>query len=322
MRFFRIDNSEQQADDDDSGKTTMCKRVFNLINKEKWDKILKLLKGKHAREICEGKDPTGLSVLGMSVGSNPPLSIVQQILKTNPSLSLQPDNFGALPIHLACLNGASASVIRYLIQNDNGTSVMIADEDKRIPLHHAVEFSARLDIQENSSSVDLNSDSQSSLSSYSNFEEDLDIIRELCRAAPELVIYTDKNGDTPLDVAHVIKGLAHTSKQRFRINKVYAILRDCSIQVYKKKKRGWEYSGYRDHNTHSGDLGTSGSTVNSSSNESISDNSKSINSDRSNSQFVCSEQDPDLMIMDPERFQNNLILNKFKMNYFGFRQNV
>lgn len=307
MRFFKNYSSKNESsgaleeDDETSSRCrTLSKKVFALIHKEKWDRVPKILRGKYGSEICGDTDQTGLTILGMAVGSNPPLHVVELILKINPSLSSTPDSYGALPIHLACLNGASAAVIKFLIKHDNGQTVKIADEDQRVPLHHAVEFSARLDIQENASPQEFNSnfsDSRSSLSSYSNFEEDLEIIGGLCNAAPELVRYTDKNGDTPIDVAHVIKGIARTEKQHFRIDKVYHILRAASISVYKHEKKQWEQKGY------DVSFGTEvGSKQDSCETETItswsvgsesSGHSKSMGS-RSDHRFACSDQDLDL----------------------------
>lgn len=326
MRFFRNDTSSSVEDDDESSrKSFMCKKVFNLIHKEKWDKVPKLLKGKYAAEICSTTDPTGLTILGMAVGSNPPLPAIEQILKINPELSSRPDNYGALPLHLACLNGASAAVIKFLIKHDKGATVRIPDEDKRVPLHHAVEFSARVDIQENASPQEFNSnfsDSRSSLSSYSNFEEDLEIISALCKAAPEFVTFMDKNGDTPIDVSHVIKGIAHTEKQHFRVDKVYSILRSASVSVYKKQKKEWEKQGFQGNHLSSNsikDSSDSEAEASAWSGGSVSEHSKSVGS-KSDYHFACSDQDLDLTKepTHPKGKGDRRFLDKAKMKYFGF----
>ena len=61
-----------------------------------------------------------------------------------------------------------------LTNHDKGATVRIPNEDKRIPLHHAVEFSAHVDIKEKASPQELNSnysDYRSSISSHSNFNK-------------------------------------------------------------------------------------------------------------------------------------------------------
>ncbi len=333
MRFFKnygskYDDNEGGGEEESSSRgKLMSKRVYELIHNEKWDKVPKILRGKYGSGICDEADESGLSILGIAVGSNPPLHIIELILKIKPSLSTKPDGYGALPIHLACLNGASAVVIKALIKHDRGATVKIPDEDQRVPLHHAVEFSARLDIQENASPQEFNSnfsDSRSSLSSYSNFEEDLDIISSLCNTAPELVRHTDKNGDTPIDVANVIRGIARTEKQHFRIEKVYHILRNASIAVYKREKKAWELRGYFIPEPSKPLQDPSESeTVTSWSMGSQSSFSKSVGS-KSDQRFACSDQELDLTkdLEDDQSISSDRgdtrYVNRSKMKFFGF----
>ena len=218
--------------------------AFALIKKEKWGKLRRLLKGQNATQYCTGHDDTGLTVLSYALGSNPPLDVVELLLKVNPSASIQADEYGAVPLHVACLNGASFSVIDLLIRHDKTKSLRIPDHDLRVPLHHAVEFSARLD---DTPVVADNSDDDGDLdcgSSASSFEEDLEIIRRLCELAPEMVHYQNKNKDSPIDVAHAIKTLANTPKKNSRIDLVYGILKRTSIQLYQEQKRIWEERGF------------------------------------------------------------------------------
>jgi len=234
---FKVNESEAQ-----------WKKMFSLIKKEKWDRIGRLLDGPDARSFCTGCDSTGLSVASMAICSYAPLMIIDRILEVNPSCTMEADNFGAIALHLACLNGAPADIIKLIIAHDKGVSVTMRDDDLRVPLHHAVEFAARLDLRESDSSMpssSLYSSSKSSVySSPSSFHEDLEVIQGLCDVAPETVHFTNKNNDTPMDILHVIRGMVETEEQHLRIESVYAIMKEASIRVYKRNRLAWESQKY------------------------------------------------------------------------------
>jgi hypothetical protein len=208
----------------------------------------------------------------------------------NPAASLEQDDYGSIPLHLACLNGDISDVIRILLEHDNGISAAVPDGvDHRVPLHHAVEFAARLDKKQltNQSGTDhhgprsggggvasstTTSSSQkhraggiapgvvSSRSSSNQFiasfsssafssspssgREDVLIISLLCDAEPEMVHFRSKSGETPMDIAHVIKDWAESSQELKRIEKCYSIIKTTAIRLYKKKRQEWENQGF------------------------------------------------------------------------------
>jgi hypothetical protein len=246
----RSNNKKVSVDNHDGaeGVAAPWEKMFDLIKKDKWEKVRKLLKGPTSTQLCTGTDSTGLSVLSMALGSGAPIDVVLLMLAARPSASLEPDEYGAIPLHIACLNGASSSIIKMLIDHDNRASVTIADADERVPLHHAVEFSARLDdsmIHDQSrSSRSTGIEETLETGSTSSFEEDLETIRVLCDVAPDMVHHQNRNNDTPMDVAHVIKAMANTEKKKARIDFVYEILTRASRSVYQKKKKMWEEDGF------------------------------------------------------------------------------
>ena len=229
-----------------SSNTAGWQKMFASIKERDWDKVRKRLSSRNPIQFASGSDSTGLTILSCALGSGAPLEIIELLLKVNPSASQEKDNYGAVPIHVACLNGARFEIVKLLIEHDNGATLRMPDNDNRLPLHHAVEFCARLSQEEIDTglfvpsypSVDV--ESVSSRSSHSSFEEDLEIIRALCARAPETVHHQNNNNDTPLDVAHVIRMIANTRLKKKRIKMVYEILKDTSIQLYRERKIRWE----------------------------------------------------------------------------------
>jgi ankyrin repeat protein len=248
--------------------------IFRDMRKDRWKRVAKQLKSSRGASLCALKDPSGLSILSVAVMSNPPLEILLLILQLNPAASLEQDDYGSIPLHLACLNGANSDVIRILLEHDNGISAAVPDDmDRRVPLHHAVEFAARLDkkqlTNEGTDTFGFSDErdivgvggtggsppqqrcdhpeqrmSSSAFSSSSSVGEDSLIISLLCDAVPEMVHFRSRSGETPMDIAHVVKELAETPKELERIEKCYSILQNTSIMLYKKKKKEWEDQGF------------------------------------------------------------------------------
>jgi hypothetical protein len=76
-------------------------------------------------------------------------------------------------------------------------------------------------------------------------EDALLVVSLLCDAAPEMVHYISRSGETPMDIAHVAKEYAETMpKELERIQKCYSILKHTVIMIYKKKKKEWEDQGF------------------------------------------------------------------------------
>ncbi len=130
--------------------------------------------------------------------------------------------FGANPLHLACLNGNSPSVIAFLLAQ-NRTLASSKDKDHRVPLHQITECLCRDEI---------------------DFKEGLKIIDILCRYNCIMIHANDINNNAPIDVVHTAANAARRQKNNSeevkRLKKVIKFLRKISFKVYKLQKEAWE----------------------------------------------------------------------------------
>jgi hypothetical protein len=62
-----------------------------------------------------------------------------------------------------------------------------------------------------------------------------------------MVHFASSNGDTPLDVMHIVRGRCKTEAQQTMVEYLYySILRKTSIELYKECKKEWEEYGQED----------------------------------------------------------------------------
>lgn len=245
-----------------SSSPDILSKAFKYIRIGHWQKLEEMLLSDKGEFLCSMKDSSGLSVLSVAVISYPPIDILQLILNLNPSASLEPDKFGAVPLTLACLNGASAGVIKTVLEHDNGMSATVPDGDKRVALHHAVEYAARINVHEltneqtkatmdsfnfSVNGSDCSTRMNTSILSDSDFANDIEVIKLICDASPEMIHFASSNGDTPLDVMHIIRGRCKSEAQRNMVEYVYySVLRQTSVNVYMGQKKEWEEYGPED----------------------------------------------------------------------------
>lgn len=193
---------------------------------------MRLLQSKWGKEISNIKDSTNLNILGLALGRRAPLDVISLILEINPGLILERDNFGAVPLHLGCLNGISVEAMNMIFEHDEGQSARIRDNDNRTALHHAVEFSCK--------SI-VNYDDSSSASII--YEESLEVVEELLQVAPEAVHFVTSRGDCPLDIPHQIKA-KHDIAEDLKIDEIYYLMKEASIEIYRGWREKWEEEGY------------------------------------------------------------------------------
>lgn len=158
------------------------------------------------------------------------------------------DDFGATPLHLACLNGTTPNVVKIIqnhelkFKNKAGMSIRQLDHDNYSVLHHAVEYVCLL-IDKRYSLHSQNSVESVSDTIVSEHEDYLEIIKILCSTAPEMVhCMTNDNGDSPLDIPQIILAKRKTTgrEHQKRLLEVYQLLRSTSLHVYREKKKYWE----------------------------------------------------------------------------------
>ena len=169
-----------------------------------------------------------------------PLDVIQLLLHHDPEATMRIDNFGATPLHIACLNGTSPEIVKFIVEHDKGSSARILDNDDYSVLHHAVEYICLL-IEKR-----MTFSSDSSLSIQTEHNAYMEIIQCLCYVVPEMVLQATKDsGDTPLDIAQIILSRQNEySRHCKRIEEVYKILKKTSINLYSQKKKNWECIGY------------------------------------------------------------------------------
>lgn len=214
------------------GVTTKNQSFLSLFEKRKWKAIRKRLKSRKAAQLVGTTGCYGISTLALSLGHNAPLDIIETILDLDPSLALQKDVLGASPLHIACLNGAPLSSIKLLVERFPHL-VPDRDSDLRTPLHHAVEFVCRLE--------SVNDLGQNGI---------LDVAMQLVEVSPETIHWTDKHGDSPLDLTHIVmietdsSSLSEDESTFSRVEFLYRYLKKMSIRVFLENKKRWEQNGY------------------------------------------------------------------------------
>jgi len=208
-------------------KKTKESHIFQMIEKEQWSEVWKIIKTSRGKKICMRTDTSGLSVLGLALGFHAPLDIIAELLKINPNSSTERDMFDAVPLHLACLNGVSSNIVKYLMNHDNNIATLIRDNDKRLPLHHAVEYAVEVKDTKDVEDVDL------------------EVIKLLCSMTPAAVRMSDIHGDSPIDLAQMVKVQAVDVENPIyrRADKVYQVLKEANIRLYRLEKRRAEGFG-------------------------------------------------------------------------------
>ncbi len=198
-------------------------KLFNLLEKRRWRKVRRALKSSGGLQHSQETDSTGLSCLGIALGFQAPVEIIKLLLSVNPKLSKATDSYGATCLHIACLNGSSLDSIDYLLSN-YPELVTIADNDQRVPLHHAVEFACQCNDSEDEGFY-------------------LELIQTVYLAKPEMIFYTDKDDDSPLDLLQMFKTTCDSSDHE-RLDEIYQVLRRYSVSQYKRAKQEWEDEGF------------------------------------------------------------------------------
>ena len=213
------------------------------MEKSKWDKVRKLLRSNaaaHSKQV----DQTGLTALAVAVSLYAPLDIIKTIIEACPESTSAVDEFGATPLHLACLNGTNVDVVRLIMAHDDGQSIATPDHKNYTVLHHAVEYICILIENRYFGEDQVLGGSEYSIES--EHQDYLEIIRIICRKCPQTVHFATKdNGDTPLDIPQIMmmrRRTDPTGKNQYhkRLKEVYQLLKEASIRVYRQKKHKWE----------------------------------------------------------------------------------
>lgn len=201
----------------------MKTQFSDLISNQNWDEVRKRLKSKKITKDLKESDASNLNCLGLALGYQAPIDIIQTMISVDRTLLRDRDMFGAMPLHVACLNGTRFELIQALVQSDCSLAKEL-DNDQRTPLHHAVEYACQSGDGDNT---------------Y------IDVIQMLCQAMPEMVNFPDRSDETPIDLVQYSKLKTRESSADYRrFHAIYCKLRHTSVQVYKENKKRWELEGY------------------------------------------------------------------------------
>ena len=197
--------------------------IFTLIEEQNWKKLRRHLNSARAARSCKARVDSNLTCLGMALGYQAPVDIIENIIKKDNTLLTERDVYGATALHVACLNGTRCDLIEVLLQYCPSLAQTL-DYDMRAPLHHSIEFACQSEMAE---------------------EQYLKTVLLLCNNAPGMVHCNDHMGETPIDLVQYTKSkLSPLSPEHKRLDKLYNILKELSIKIYLELKRGWELEGH------------------------------------------------------------------------------
>jgi hypothetical protein len=206
--------------------------MFRYMENQSWRKLRRVLGRKNAPELCKERDDSGLTLVGMALGFEAPLDIIKNILTKDPSQADATDFYGATPLHVACLNGASLEAVEFLLGNYNHLATTM-DKDNRVPLHHAVECLCRNEIE---------------------YSEGTKVIEALTRVDPNAIYAADKHSDTPIDLVQLARMEVNAeSKEYKRLTKLYLFLTSICTKMYVENRKMWEENGYAPTKKKNGD---------------------------------------------------------------------
>jgi len=241
---------------------TCASKLVRLILLQHWKKVHHLLATK--RGVEQAKKPNEfqdcLPILSMAASRNAPAEIIKTILAIDPSLSLQVDIYEMLPLHIACLNGASSETIKALLDHDIGACAQAIDTFKRTPLHYAVQYVCEPEPQASdiystrsgstcrsamSKRKGNNSLSSMMTMSRSRFHDQMRVIQLLLEAGPDIVMFADGGNRTPIDIVQDCKAHFEEGSKWERADIVCEMLRKMSVSVYMEQKLASEIVGYQ-----------------------------------------------------------------------------
>ncbi len=247
-------------------------KLVKAILVRKWNKVRTILNTKAGREDAREVFDSGITVLSIASSCDPPSDVVKTLLNIEPLHSLKVDNFGMLPIHIACMTGASARAIKLILDHDGGACAQAIDVMHRAPLHYAIDFMCEPganqcrvpavtdsndeslstqsmnmsdDEREHPIKVSRRPDDGSTLSmSQDRFMDQMQVVRYLLDASPEIVLFADSRGNTPIDILQDCKAENAQCPKWERADICCEVLRRVAVREYRDQKLVSEMQGY------------------------------------------------------------------------------
>lgn len=200
--------------------------LFKFIRRKKWKKVRRLLRTKRGTDLCKERDNDGFHALGVAISFGAPIDIVQLIVSIDALQVDAVDGFGSNPLHCACISGASLECVSFLLKQCKDL-VSSTDKDRRTPLHLLMNTLC------NCSDI--------------YYAEGIQIIKAMCKLDTSIIHFADAHKNTPIDTLHLAWADTHPACERqARFCEMHTILREISIQEYKKKKMTWEEKSHFD----------------------------------------------------------------------------
>ena len=165
--------------------------LYNLITNGNWKLVTKTVianKGKAApySSPCCHKCKSTHSPLLLTCKLNPPLKVIDTLLKDNASAAMETDCIGRLPLHVACEYSASTKVIRRILIA-NKKAVSAKDRRGMLPLHLLCRFYSR-----NAPLCKIEESVEKSMKK---------ILKTLIEVRPKTILKIDNEGMCPIEHA-------------------------------------------------------------------------------------------------------------------------
>ena len=141
--------SRKQGDGASDGVKAYIKLILHYIEDKNWDAFEKLAMSSAqtfrstSRRISETDELNGMSLLHCCAFYDPPLKLLEKMIKIKPSSLSEQDVLGRTPLHIAVGSGASEDSISLLVAS-YPRACGCQDIDGRTPLHFACDSSSRL----------------------------------------------------------------------------------------------------------------------------------------------------------------------------------
>ncbi|EJK71335.1 hypothetical protein THAOC_07243 [Thalassiosira oceanica] len=148
-----ISNSSSSADDRQrdrasDGVKAYIKLILDYIENKNWDAFERLVLSSAqsfrstSRRISEMNELNG-TLVHCCAYYDPPLKLLEKMIKIKPSATRERDILGRTPLHIAVGSGASEDSISFLVVSDP-RACGCQDIDGRTPLHFACDSSSQL----------------------------------------------------------------------------------------------------------------------------------------------------------------------------------
>lgn len=123
--------------------------LLGLIEMQEWEQLQKVALSNPktfqviSESIAECEDFNGMTLLHAAVRYDPPIRVLDKMIRLYPSALRGQDCIGRTPLHVAAGCGASSSIIKLLTVGYR-EACDLQDEDGRTPLHFACDTSCQL----------------------------------------------------------------------------------------------------------------------------------------------------------------------------------